>query len=239
MPPCGTFCYRGVVPLDWPYIRTWPVRDESGADRVSATDRLRGERLVGLNPVVEVGTESIKLRARSQERAQARTATLPFAEAFAAILVPDDELWLVRTDTADLALSLVRADDLVFAVGAVSQIAVGSRLRIGGGGEPTNLIVESLVAGGPWPSRDTWLDLELGNQSVRLRTGESARLDAYEAFVLTAYEDCLPGKFEIAAVTNGELLTSAAATEFLPKLRDWNLYRTIQHWSWLQRLWRW
>jgi hypothetical protein len=243
MPPCGTFRYRGVVPSNWPHNRTWSVHDASDAIRTPASDSLRAARLVGLNPTVEVGDQDLSLRAESRQRALVRTAVLPFTDALVAAMATGDELWLVRTNTADLGLSLIRGGGLVFAVGAVSQVPVGSQLRVSSGGDPgDHLFRSSFGEGSAHPIRDTWirdtcLEVGFGDQTVRLRSGDRASLGTYEAYVLESRQDNVPGTHETAAVLDSGSVPLEPVIQFLPRIRDRQSLKMISHatgfrWFW-------
>ena len=70
MPLCGTFYYAGVVPdEDDRKSRPWKLRDESGATPHELGDGMVDNRLIGLQPLLEISDSNLRLSAPGRHRA--------------------------------------------------------------------------------------------------------------------------------------------------------------------------
>lgn len=199
MPPCGTFQYSGVIPTDWPHPQeVWKLQDQSGAKPGKTANPMLHNRLVGLEPILEISDGRLLLTASDLHRAEVRSAALEFDPALAAVLRGGDILSLCRTDTANFGLSLVRAGRLLFAVGAVTQVPTGEVFAIRGGGpRRENVTLEFLIA----PPKDNWVDVTISGEARRLLTGEEAVIRGYRISVLRCFEEGLPGRYECLAIS--------------------------------------
>lgn len=144
MPAAGTFDYLAVVPTEWegPSAK-WPVQLIRPADLTG--HELRDSRLVGLSPLLEIGdagptpnpstTRPAVLRSRftltasEKQHSRLSAATFYVDRDLTRILEPGDLLYMVRTGCGGLGLSLLRSDRLVFAVGAISSVPLGSGIQ--------------------------------------------------------------------------------------------------------------
>ena len=126
MPACGTFHYVTSVP---PRDRwgDWVVDDASGAKPDAAdVDPLLDRRLVGLRPRLIVDGRRLTLHARDLPRASVRSASFDLDEDLLDMVRAGDRLVLIRTACADLGVSVLRDDALVFAAGALPALALGT-----------------------------------------------------------------------------------------------------------------
>lgn len=207
MPLCGTFHYCGTVPDD-------KADRESGAWRLqelllppsqssSDYDQLRDNRLVGLQPTLRVRGGEFVLTANRNDRAQVESATLSLSSTLADTFQGGDVLTLVRSNNASIGLSLLRSDVLVWAVGAVTIVPIGRVLRISGGPKSS--------PSSAWPSKDTWLDVNGHGLQTRLRDGDRVSAGDFVVSVVHACRDGIPGKYEIAAVSNTRVCTHGPA----------------------------
>src|ERR1700674_4229342 len=133
MPLCGTFRYAGVVPADGLRSRRWTLQDASGASATGRRNALFDNRLVGLQPTLEILDGQLGLTASSRERAQVFSASLQVDAALIEVCRSGDVLHLVRTGTADIGVSVVRARQLIFALGAVTAVPIGEGIFVQGG----------------------------------------------------------------------------------------------------------
>jgi hypothetical protein len=76
MPHCGTFQYTGVVPPDGLRSGSWTLQDASGASVIGRGDPLSDNRLVGLQPKLEISNGQLVLKASGRDRAQVCSAAL-------------------------------------------------------------------------------------------------------------------------------------------------------------------
>jgi len=219
MPLCGTFHYAGLASGTKIEQQTggWKLTDQSGARRLEEAispfswkflrrdvtrdddrDPLRDNRLVGLEPILRISGRRLIIEARSRQQSQLRSASLDLAEALIDTMRGGDLLTLVRTGTADIGLSLLRRGELVFALGAVTVVPLGDNVRVRGG--PALDLSE--VRSGRWPREDTWVDVSVGAETLRLRRGEDATIGIHRFSVLQTFQEGMPGKYECLAVTS-------------------------------------
>jgi hypothetical protein len=207
MPLCGTFRYAGVVPADGPQSYRWTLQDESGASAKAQGDPMFDNRLVGLHPLLQVSTDQLILRAFSPHRAEVSSAALKLDPDLIQSFRQGDVLNLVRTGTADIGISLVRRKQLIFAVGAATEVPVGEAVSVRAGSclDSPKLDLEH------WPRKDTWVDVAVSGETGRLRAGDKTVLGDYAISVLRCFEDGVPGTHECLAISLNEACDYAAA----------------------------
>ena len=134
MPLCGTFQYAGVVPAAKADCksRPWKLQDEFGAAPRETGDELVENGLIGLQPVLEISDSSLVLTASGRHRTTIRSATLDLDPLLIECLESGDVLALVGTGTADIGASVLRASDVICAVGAVTVVPLGEAIRVEG-----------------------------------------------------------------------------------------------------------
>lgn len=215
MPLCGTFHYAGVVPdlqADFEFGQ-WTLEDQSGAVTVLQTespaswkfwkrlsipagglDRLRDNRLVGLQPVARISGSQLVLQTASRHRAEVCSASVELDRSLLEGLQAGDRIELVRTVTADIGVSVLRAGELLWAVGAVTTVPLGRTLRVRGGPAVNPALAQ-------WPRKDTWVEVSIEGQTSRLHDGEALTLSEYRVTIDRAFKDGIPGQYENAAIS--------------------------------------
>ena len=195
MPLCGTFHYAGMVPYGkaCDKSRPWKLQDESGAALLQKGDSLVDNRLIGLQPVLEISDNHLLLTASGRHRATIRSAILDLDPLLIECFEGGDVLALVRTATADIGASLVRAGDLICAVGAVTVVPLGGTIRVEGG--------PKLKFSGMKPRKDTWIDVSYSRETLRLRAGDEATIGDYRISILRCFRDGIPGTYESVAIS--------------------------------------
>ena len=128
MPLCGTFRYAGVVPADGLRSGPWMLQDASAASATRRGDALFDNRLIGLQPTLEISNGQLVLKASSRDRAQISPASLQVDPALIELFRTGDVLHLARTGTADIGVSVVRG--LVVARVCVHETVVYSAERL-------------------------------------------------------------------------------------------------------------
>jgi hypothetical protein len=209
MPPCGTFHYGGVVPGGQVGRATaqWLLDDRSGAELARQVDspgmRKRDNRLVGLHPSARISGSQLILQAPSSDYAQVHSASIELDHGLLANLRAGDQIELVRTATGDVGVCILRADELLWAVGAVTTLDLGSvRVRCGFVEEPSP---------DARPRLDTWVQALIDGQTTRLRAGDELILGQYRVTLARAFRRGLPGRCENAAISRaGDSLREAA-----------------------------
>ena len=144
IPPCGTF----------DYVATVPERAGDGSLECQAQLRLpitltgddhRDFRLVGHAPLLRVSDAGITpdpgpdrprvmrsrvtLTASSRQHSQIAAASFHVDDALFLNSQPGDVVHLARTPCGGLGLSILRADELIVAVGAVTSVPLGRSVR--------------------------------------------------------------------------------------------------------------
>ncbi len=145
MPFCGTFAYVVFVPgAPQELGQPWQV---SLAEKFEFTgDSLRDDRLLGHSPTLTIsdgGTafppekqykdifrSRLTLTASQKKHATASSASFYINKDITSRFMPGDLLYLSRTSCAGLGLSLVRNDELILAVGAVTAVHLGPSLKV-------------------------------------------------------------------------------------------------------------
>src|SRR5258707_10969262 len=117
----GLFDYVAVIPADReeaPWIMSQHARDR----RPLEGDPLVDDRLVGMNPAVEISDGTVTLRAPSAERASCQAASFEVAPGILSCLRGEDVLQIVRTGSGGVGLSVIRGSWPILAVGAIRML---------------------------------------------------------------------------------------------------------------------
>jgi hypothetical protein len=200
MPPCGTFHYIARVEGLTLTGRLLRAADQTHVEAVSERDDLSGRRLVGGAPTLEIGKARLVLKAAGRRRATVSSASFSIDPGVPQILEADDVVHLVRTDTGDLALSVLRRDELVVAIGAVTVVPLG--LAVKAEGTPFGPSIE-------WPRHGTYVDVTFGQSTVRVHPGDTATLGPYGIHAVRCFEDGEPGCYESLAISKQGAMSAA------------------------------
>jgi hypothetical protein len=227
MPPCGTFNYFAVVPPEsegrsakWRVQLTEPV-EQTGQE---STD----SRLVGLSPLLEIAdggstpnpsaTRPAVLRSRftltaSEERhSQLSAASFYIDRDLTSIFEPGDRLYMARTASAGLGVSLLRNDRLVFGVGAISSVPLGSGIQ---GSVPHDLVRKASACFKTRDKNFTFSELPIQitvDNEVRIASRGWHQLGNYAIWVNHGYYPGIPGKDVSVAIALKGACGSVPAT---------------------------
>ena len=192
MPACGTFYYSGVVPDARAALESghWTLEDQSGAALRAPTSQIRDNRLIGLEPTLRISERHLVLETTSRHRAEIRSASVEVDRSLIDGLQGGDVLTLIRTGTADIGISVLRRGQLMVAVGAVTVTPLGDDVRVRGGPD-----VEE------WPRTDTWVEVSVSAETLRLRGGEATAIGSYRFSVVRCFQDGIPGRYESLALS--------------------------------------
>lgn len=124
MPPCGGFDYSAVVPAG-EHSDPWYAQERTGKPRKLTENPLVDDWLVGPGPKIEFSGSRITLAASGKERAQVSVVSFEVDVRLISALRPNDVLYLARTASGGLGVSVVRNDLLVVAAGAVMAVPLG------------------------------------------------------------------------------------------------------------------
>lgn len=143
----------------------------------------------------------IILRAEGGEHGSAASFSFCIDQALANVLRPGDKLFMTRTLTTGLGLSIIRSGQLVAAAGAVANMLNGEGLDVG---IPHDLIRQAeLVFATVDPAfafRELPIEVRVGTQRRVLNRGR-AHIGAYEVFVEHGFYPGLPGTDECVAIS--------------------------------------
>jgi hypothetical protein len=248
MPACGTFHYAGLVPDTKAALESgqWTLEDQSGAARLKGLspprawgfwkrdsrrddifDRLRENRLVGLEPTLRISECHLVLETASRHRAQLCSASLEIDPSLIESLQGGDVLTLLRTDTADIGISLLRRGQLVVAVGAVTATPLGHDVGVRGG-----RVVNHATAGpGQSLLSDAWVEVSVSDQTLRLREGEATIIGNYKCSVIRCHQEGTPGTYESLAISLEGLCAHEAAVHSAELLARDNAGLIMKKWS--------
>lgn len=210
MPLCGTFHYSGVVPAAVPDRTSgrWKLKDASFNDRngllkLGDPDPLNDTRLVGLQPTLRATQGVLLLNASDGLYARMSAAAIELHPALTDSFEGADLLTLDRSQTASVGVSLVRADKLVWAVGAVVGLPLGTQVTVRGGPEMKRSMPKE-PAWEEWERSEKWVEVTQSVHCARLRKGAEATVGDYRVSVIRPYEFGFPGRHECVAITTTE-----------------------------------
>ena len=213
MPPSGTFHYQGFVPVEWAGGEaTFEMHDPTGAEQGSSSDPLYSNRLVGFRPQIAFVGEELVLTASSRYRASCMTVSIPFHPKLVAEIRPKDCITIDRSATADIGLSLVREERLIYALGAVTRVWVGRGISFrhadaeGLAIKPRSLKFESAYT----------LRVTINGADAIFRKGDDRVLGEYRVTALSCFRPGIPGDFECLAMTRASMDLQLAAVSTAP-----------------------
>jgi hypothetical protein len=144
MPPSGTFEYSTTVPEDG--MNNFPWAMKSREDFKSTGDPLVDNRLVGWSPFLyirdaglppdpgpscpAVHRSEIQLVATEKKDASCEAASYFLDKTLVGILRPGDVFHITRTSCGGVGVSAIRKGRLIFAVGEVTAVPLGSDVSV-------------------------------------------------------------------------------------------------------------
>jgi hypothetical protein len=144
MPLSGTFAYSTTVPVDSQNAFPWEMKSLEPFAR--SGDPLVDKRLVGWSPLLyvreaglapnpmpsvpSVERSEIRLVATDKKYASCETASYFVDRVLLRVLRPGDVFHIARTCCGGVGVSAIREGKLVFAVGAVGAVPLGSEISV-------------------------------------------------------------------------------------------------------------
>lgn len=119
--PAGRFDYVAVIPADRkepPWIMGQHARDR----RPLEGDPVADDRLVGVNPTVDISEGTVTLTAASTYCASCQAASFDVAPGLLSCLSPEDILHMTRTGSGGVGLAVTRGTRVIVAVGAIATL---------------------------------------------------------------------------------------------------------------------
>jgi hypothetical protein len=239
----GTFGYIAVVPDD---VDDGLFTCQATCREPVAETGVRhsGDQLVGLAPSLSVRDAGVPpetdkespwvmrarltLTATSEERATAAEISFFVDRALTRRMQPGDILHLVRTDCAGLALSIIRQGELIAAVGAITNVPLGDRVKARC---PMDLVRE---ATGFYRRRDPEfqfvrhpIEVTMGDVSRILETGPG-ELGDYKIFVEHGSIPGMPGTDESAVIWRANVCPAVTARSSMTLMATGGA--SLSHW---------
>lgn len=144
MPPSGTFAYSTTVPVEGLNAFPWKMKSLEAFER--SGDSLVDKRLVGWSPLLytreaglppnpglsvpSVVRNEIRLVATDKKYASCETASYFVDRDLLRVLRPGDVFHIARTCCGGVGASAIREGKLIFAVGAVRAVPLGSEISV-------------------------------------------------------------------------------------------------------------
>ncbi len=237
MPPAATFRYVLTVPERIGY-EGFECGAELGEPIPSTGSALGDDRLVGLTPRVRVSDagltpnasptrpwvmrSQITISAPAQERAGVREASFHVDKALTSLMKQGDQVHLSRTAGGCLGLSVLRAGELVVAVGAIAAVPLGETIQAS---YPADLIAGAAEV---FRQRDPTfhfpevpIEVTISGVSSILNLGER-KVGAYSVHIAHGFKFGFPGVSESGAIFHEAMCpkTPALASAMLMACSD-------------------
>ena len=151
------------------------------------------DRLVGYNPTIRFWNDRLVLVASGKLNSSVRNASFATGNAVPLAARPGDRLYLVRTGTGGIGLSLLRQERVVLAIGAIAAVPLGRDIQAIRHSEGMN----------NWKhvSADTtWLEFRVGNEQLILKERGVSEIGDYYIYIERCWEYGEPGTDECVSV---------------------------------------
>lgn len=157
-----------------------------------ARDRRRSNKqcLVGPNPTIRFWNDRVVIFASEEFNASVRHISFPVGDAVRLTARAGDQLYLKKTGSGGMALSLLRKQELILALGAVTAVPLGHNVQITTG--PCEKWERKIC--------ETWLEFRIADESLKLREREVTTIGNYQVYLERAWEPGVPGTNECVSV---------------------------------------
>ena len=154
--------------------------------------RMDVKRLVGPNPMIRFWNDRLVLVASEESNASVRNTSFRIGNAVPLAAAPGDRLYVVRTGSGGIGLSLLRDKQLVLAIGAVTAVPLGNNMQV----------IKNRKGNYPFVDlKDTWLEFQVGNEQLKLRDRSVTDIGNYQIYVEACWENGIPGVDECVSVS--------------------------------------
>lgn len=218
MPPSGTFAYSTTVPVEGLNAFPWKMKSLEPFER--SGDPLVDKRLVGWSPLLyireaglppnaglsvpSVVRNEIRLMATDKKYASCETASYFVDRVLLRVLRPGDVFHIARTCCGGVGASAIREGKLIFAVGAVMAVPLGSEISVK---IPYELLTKAEAI---LRQRDP--EFELDHHPIEICIGDLPKIlygghlqmGAYHVWVEHGFLPGMPGTEESVSITLGE-----------------------------------
>ena len=151
------------------------------------------DRLVGHKPMIRFWHDRIVLVASEKSNSSVRNVSCAIGDSVPLSARPGDRLYLVRTGSGGIGLSLLRQDRLILATGAVTEVPLGTNIQARGDSVDKDL----------WetPNAETWLEFRVGSEQSILREREMSTIGDYHIYIERCWRWGMPGTDECVSMS--------------------------------------
>jgi hypothetical protein len=226
MPPSATFDYVFSVPDGAAKAYPWVM--ESPKPHKPMGDPLFDNRLVGWKPTLYISDagltpnastsrpsvlrSELRLVATDKDYASTPTASYFLDKALVNVLRAGDVFHMARTGCGGLGFSALRGDKLIFAVGQISAVPLGSGIKVGTPGDllkDAEAVFRRRDRGFQFPE---WPIEVRGRETSRILYRGEVRMDGYHIRVEQGFRPCEPGIPECVSICLEEVCDWVAAS---------------------------
>ena len=151
-------------------------------------------RLVGQCPMIRFWNDRVVIVSSEKTNSSVRNASFPLGNAVALAASPGDRLYVVRTGCGGIGLSLLRNEQLLLAIGAVTAVPLGNDVQV----IKMPYRRDSLA-------RHTWLECKVGREHVKLNERGISDIGNYQIYIESCWADGVPGTDECVAMSMSNL----------------------------------
>ena len=151
------------------------------------------DRLVGHNPMIRFWRDRLVIVAGQRSHSGLRNFSFDIGDAVPLSARAGDQLFLVRTGSGGIALSVLRENRLVLAIGAVTAVPLGSDIDILKGPRGAGIFNN--------PPTDPRLDFSVAGETMVMRDRGLTTLADYQIYVERSWEDGIPGIDECVSIS--------------------------------------
>lgn len=186
--PSGTFEYQAEF-----------TSEGFGANDIvlRATDHRKwnGDCLVGHTPTIRFWNDRLVLVASGKDRASCRNASFFIGDAVRQTVHVGDRLYVIRTGAGGIGMTVLRAEKLILATGAIAGLPLGTDMQMDRA--PADLDVRKDFAA------DTWLEFRVADELLILREREAGAIRDYDIYVEGCWKPSIPGVDECVSLSIG------------------------------------
>jgi hypothetical protein len=185
IPPSGTFEYEGEFTSE-------SFSDSDVVVHGRSISRINHDRLVGHHPKLRFWNDRLVLVASGKSGSSLRNASFWIGDVVPVAARPGDWLYVVRTGSGGIGLSLLRDERLVLAIGAVAVVPLGTDV---------GAVRRSDNDGFDLRVRDCWLEFQVGSEHVEVRNRGLTELGGYQIYLEHCWDASIGGSDECVAMS--------------------------------------
>lgn len=183
--PSGTFEYEAEFTSD-------SIRQSEVVLQGRSMNRMDSDRLVGHHPTIRFWRDRLVLIASGKGQSRLRNTSFAIGDAVPLAARAGDRLYVVRTGSGGIGLSLLREKTLVLAIGAVTSVPLGTNLKVRVRPERRGRM-DAYRA-------ETWLEFQVECENLRMKNRGVSTIEHYEIYIEHCWQDGIPGVDECVSV---------------------------------------